>query len=254
MDQSGNFKPGLVICDFVSVIASPMLGSYRLSIPISHSAVLSQLHLNADDGVHFSNPMGDITQILQGWNADRDIAIEQLTPLVYKELHKIAASYMRGTRPDHTLQPTALINEAYLRMVKQEGASYQDRSHFFALAAKMMRGILVDSARARASEKRGSGGKVQLDDNMDVCDSGASEFLVVHEALEMLKEVEPRKAAVIELRFFGGLTFEEIAEAQGISVITAKRDSTYAEAWLRRALSVKKKATTNDAQPTRTCR
>jgi RNA polymerase sigma-70 factor, ECF subfamily len=185
--------------------------------------------------------MGDITQILQGWNLDRGIAIEQLTPLVYKELHKIAASYMRGSRPDHTLQPTALINEAYLRMVKQEGANYEDRSHFFALAASMMRGILVDYARARATDKRGGGGKIQLDENMDLSDGGASEFLVVHEALEKLKELEPRKAAVIELRFFGGLTFEEIAEAQGVSLVTAKRDSAYAEAWLRRALSGKER-------------
>jgi len=184
--------------------------------------------------------MGDITEILKGWDADRDVAIERLTPLVYQELHKIAASYMRRTRPDHTLQATALINEAYMRLVKQEGASYQDRAHFFGLAAKMMRGILVDFARARASEKRGGGGKVQLEDDMDVVsDHGASEFLVVHEALEKFKLVEPRKASVIELRFFGGLTFEEIAEALDISLITAKRDSAYAEAWLRRALSNK---------------
>jgi len=181
--------------------------------------------------------MGDITEILKGWDANRDVAIERLTPLVYQELHKIAASYMRRTRPDHTLQATALINEAYMRLVRQEGASYQDRAHFFGLAAKMMRGILVDFARARASEKRGGGGKVQLDDNMDVSDGSASEFLVVHEALEKFKLVEPRKASVIELRFFGGLTFEEIADALGISLITAKRDSAYAEAWLRRALS-----------------
>jgi RNA polymerase sigma-70 factor (ECF subfamily) len=183
--------------------------------------------------------MGDVTEILQGWKTDKSAAIERLMPLVYAELHKIAASYMRGAKPDHTLQATALINEAYLRMVKQEGASYEDRSHFFALAAKMMRGILVDFARARASEKRGSGGKVQFDDNMDLSDGGASEFLVVHEALEKLKDVEPRKAAVIELRYFGGLTFEEIAVAQDISLITAKRDSAYAEAWLRRAMGGK---------------
>jgi RNA polymerase sigma-70 factor (ECF subfamily) len=183
--------------------------------------------------------MGDVTEILQGWKTDKSAAIERLMPLVYAELHKIAASYMRDAKPDHTLQATALINEAYLRMVRQEGASYEDRSHFFALAAKMMRGILVDFARARASEKRGSGGKVQFDDNMDLSDGGASEFLVVHEALEKLKDVEPRKAAVIELRYFGGLTFEEIAVAQDISLITAKRDSAYAEAWLRRAMGGK---------------
>ncbi len=181
--------------------------------------------------------MGDITQILKSWNADRSAAIEQLTPLVYKELHKIAASYMRATPPDHTLQATALINEAYLRMVKQESATYTDRAHFFALAAKMMRGILVDFARARAAEKRGSGGKVQLDGNIDLSDGGAAQFLYVHEALDKLKSVEPRKAMVIELRFFGGLTFEEIAEVQSISLITAKRDSAYAEAWLRRELA-----------------
>jgi len=183
--------------------------------------------------------MGDITEILSGWNADRDAAIEQLTPLVYKELHKIAASYMRRSRPDHTLQATALINEAYMRMIKQEGASYENRSHFFALAAKMMRGILVDFARARATEKRGSGGKVQLDENMDLSDEGVSNFLAVHEAIEELKALEPRKALVLELKFFGGLTFEEIAEAENMSARTAKRDCAYAEAWLRWALSGK---------------
>ncbi len=181
--------------------------------------------------------MGDITQVLKGWNADREVAVEQLTPLVYKELHKIAAAYMRGARPDHTLQPTALINEAYLRMVKQEDATYTDRTHFFALAAKVMRGVLVDFARARYTQKRGGGQKVQLDDGMDVADDRAADFLVVHDALEKLRAVDERKATVIELRFFAGLTFQEIAEAQGISLITAKRDSAFAEAWLHRALS-----------------
>lgn len=181
--------------------------------------------------------MGDITQILKGWKSDKESAIDQLTPLVYKELHKIAASYMRGARPDHTLQATALINEAYLRLVKQEGASYQDRAHFFALAARMMRGILVDFARTRASEKRGSGGKVQFDSDIEMSDDGAGNFLVIHDALERLKKEDERKASVIELKYFGGLTFEEIADSLGISVITAKRDAAYAEAWLRRTLS-----------------
>jgi RNA polymerase sigma-70 factor (ECF subfamily) len=180
--------------------------------------------------------MGDITQVLKGWDENRDLAIQQLTPLVYKELHKIAASYMRNTRPDHTLQATALINEAYLRMVRQDSATYRDRSHFFALAAKMMRGILVEFARTRASQKRGSGGKVQWDDSMDVSDEKASDFLIVHDAIDQLKLVDERKANAIELKFFGGLTFEEIADAQGISVITAKRDYTFSEAFLRRAI------------------
>ena len=184
-----------------------------------------------------ADTMGDITQILKGWDNDRDLAIEQPVPPVYSELHKIAASYMRRTRPDHTLQATALINEAYLRMVKQEGATYRDRSHFFALAAKMMRGILVEFARSRASAKRGSGGKVPFDDAMDVADARTSDFLVVHEAIDRTSSfVDERKAAAVELKFFGGLTFEEIAAAQGISLITAKRDYVFAEAFLRRAL------------------
>ena len=181
--------------------------------------------------------MGDITQILRGWEQNKDLAIQQLTPLVYGELHKIAAAYMRGSRPDHTLQPTALIHEAYLRLVQQDGATYTDRAHFFALAAKVMRGILVDFARARVSEKRGRGGKVQLDCSIDLPDGGAADFLMVHEAIEKLKAFDYRKAAVIELRYFGGLTFEEIAAVQSISVVTAKRDAAYAEAWMRRALS-----------------
>jgi RNA polymerase sigma-70 factor (ECF subfamily) len=181
--------------------------------------------------------MGDITQILRGWDHDRDFAIRELTPLVYGELHKIAAACMRGSRPDHTLQPTALINEAYLRLVQQDGATFSDRAHFFALAAKMMRGILVDFARARASEKRGSGGKVQWDSSIDISDRGVADFLIINEAIERLKAFDDRKAAVIELRYFGGLTFEEIAVAQSISAITAKRDAAYAEAWMRRALS-----------------
>ena len=185
--------------------------------------------------------LGDITLILRDWDDNRDIALEQLTPLVYAELHKIAASHMRGARPDHTLQPTALINEAYMRLVDQKGATYQDRAHFFGLASRMMRGILVDFARARSAGKRGSGGKVQLDE-IDLSDAGASGFLDIHEALENLKAVDDRKAAVIELRYFGGLTFEEIADALGISVVTAKRDSAYAEAWLRRALDSEHKS------------
>ncbi len=180
--------------------------------------------------------MGEITQILKGWDDNKDLAIEQLTPLVYGELHKIASGYMRRSRPDHTLQPTALIHEAYLRLIQQEKANYVDRAHFFALAAKMMRGILVDFARARTAEKRGSGGKVQLDGEIEASDDGAWNLLVIHEAMNKLREFDERKAAVMELRYFGGLTYEEIADAQSISVITAKRDAAYAQAWMRRAL------------------
>ena len=183
---------------------------------------------------------GDITQILVNWEQDRNAAVEQLTPLVYAELHKIAVSYMRSQRPDHTLQATALINEAYMRMVRREDANYKDRTHFFALAAKIMRGILVDFARARTSRKRGSGQKVELTPDLDVSGQdgkGADDFMALHEAMEKLKDFDQRKASVLELHYFGGLTFDEIAETLGISVPTTKRDAAFGMAWLKRSLS-----------------
>ena len=180
---------------------------------------------------------GDITQILREWAKDRHAAVEQLTPLVYSELHKIASGYMRNQRYNHTLQATELINEAYMRMVKQDNASFDDRTHFFALAAKIMRGILVDFARAHKSEKRAGGKLVQLEPGIDVSANGAHEFLALHDALDRLRDFDERKAAVLELRFFGGLGFEEISNVLGISLITAKRDAAFAEAWLRRDLS-----------------
>ena len=183
-------------------------------------------------------PAGDITVILQSWDSDRDSAVEALTPIVYKELRKIAASYLRNQRPDHTLQPTALIHEAYMRLVRQENANIQDRSHFYTLAARMMRQILVDAARAFKAEKRGSGNKVQLDEKMDIAGTKqAVEFMALHEALERLRENNGRTADAIELRYFGGLQLEEIVEALGVSLATVKRDLVFGEAYLRRALS-----------------
>ena len=167
---------------------------------------------------------GDITVILQRWDSDRQSAIEALTPIVYGKLHKIAASFLRRQRPDHTLQPTALINEAYLRLVKQDSASLQDRSHFYALAARMMRQILVDAARAYRTEKRGSGNKVQLDEKIEIgVGEQAIDFLAVHEALEKLQNHNERMAQVVELRFFGGLQLDEIAESLTIGLATVKR-------------------------------
>jgi len=180
---------------------------------------------------------GDITVILQNWDRDKKASIEQLTPLVYAELHNIAERYMSRTRPDHTLQATALINEAYMRLIRQETATFSDRRHFYALAASIMRGILVDFARARASVKRGSGQKVQLDRDIDISPEGAADLLALHDALDRLHNFDSRKAAVLELRYFGGFTFDEIAESLEISVPTAKRDAVFAEAWLRRTLS-----------------
>ena len=184
------------------------------------------------------NPDGDITIILRTWNSDRHSAIESLTPIIYSELRKIAASYLRRQRPDHTLQPTALINEAYLRLVRQESANIQDRSHFYTLAARMMRQILVDAARAHHAEKRGSGNKVQLDDKLEIANGDRScDFLALHEALEKLHGHNGRMAQAVELRYFGGLQHEEISEALAVSPATVKRDLSLGEAWLRRALS-----------------
>lgn len=192
--------------------------------------------------VYGSFPMtpspGDITVLLQQWTENRQAVVAALTPIVYEELHKIAASYLRRQRPDHTLQPTALIHEAYLRLVRQEQANIQDRTHFFTLAARMMRQILVDAARARHAEKRGSGNKVQLDERMELGDGGrAWDFLAVHEALEKLNDYNPRLAQGVELRYFGGLQLDEIAEGLSISLATVKRDLALGEAWLRRALA-----------------
>jgi len=186
---------------------------------------------------------GDITVILQSWDSDRQSAMESLTPIVYRELHKIAAAYLRRQRPGHTLQPTALINEAYLRLVKQEKANIADRAHFYALAARMMREILVDTARARNAAKRGSGNKVQLDEKIEIGDERqALDFLAVHQALEKLQSHNERLAQAVELRYFGGLQLDEIAGSLSVSIATVKRDLAFGEAWLRRALASRETA------------
>lgn len=183
------------------------------------------------------SPAGDITMILKRWSVDRPGALDELTPVVYGELRRIAASYLSRERKDHTLQPTALINEAWLRLVKQDNASLEDRSHFYGVAARIMRQILVDAARARQAGKRGSGNKVPLDDEIVLPNSGGNmNFLALHEALEKFAEIDRRAAEVIELRYFGGLQLEEIAQHLSISLATVKRDQALAEAWLRRAL------------------
>jgi RNA polymerase sigma factor (TIGR02999 family) len=180
---------------------------------------------------------GDITAILKRWNTDRPAALNELTPVVYQELRKIAAAYLRRERDNVTLQPTALIHEAYLRLIKQDSAGLEDRSHFYGVAARLMRQILVDVARARAAAKRGAGSKVTLDEKIAIRGSGADwDFLTLHEALGKLASQSPRTAQVVELRYFGGLQLEEICEHLSISLATVKRDKAIGEAWLRRAL------------------
>jgi RNA polymerase sigma factor (TIGR02999 family) len=179
-----------------------------------------------------------ITGLLIAWSNGDDAALEQLMPLVYEELHRLAHSYMRGERPGHTLQTTALVNEAYLRLAGYRGVRRQERAQFFALAAQLMRRILVDHARTRERQKRGGrAARLQLDEAAVLSPERSGELLALDEALSRLAEIDPRKSRVVEMRFFGGLRNEEIAEALKVSVKTVTRDWQVAEAWLRRELT-----------------
>lgn len=180
---------------------------------------------------------GDITVILQRWTADRSAALEELTPIVYVELRKIAASFLRREHQNNTLQPTALIHEAYLRLVNQDVASMEDRSHFYGVAARLMRQILVDAARARLASKRNAGQRLTLDERVEIKDDNRRiEFLALNEALGKLAEHSARTAEIVELRYFGGLRLEEIAAHLSISLATVKRNLKLGELWLREVL------------------
>jgi RNA polymerase sigma factor (TIGR02999 family) len=179
-----------------------------------------------------------VTRLLIDWKQGDQNALQALTPIVYRELRKIANSSMRRERSGHTLQPTALIHEAYLRLVSQNLPHFEERSHFFALSARIMRQVLVDSARAYRASKRGSGLKAEFDESLAVATGpGAYEdVLSLHEAMERLAAFDERKAKVIELRYFGGLERAEIADILGTSLATVKRDIALGEGWLRREL------------------
>ena len=175
----------------------------------------------------------EVTQLLANWSQGDPTALEKLIPLVYKELRHLAHRYMEGQRPNHTLQTTALVNEAYLRLADQSKPNFTNRSHFFAVAAKAMRQILVDYAKAQQSQKRGAGAtKVELDEAALISPEQTSAILDVDEALEKLAVLDSRKAHVVELRYFGGLNQDEIAEVLKISTVTVRRDWVFARAWL----------------------
>ncbi len=175
----------------------------------------------------------EVTQLLANWSQGDPTALEKLIPLVYKELRHLAHRYMEGQRPNHTLQTTALVNEAYLRLADQSKPNFTNRSHFFAVAAKAMRQILVDYAKAQQREKRGAGAsKVELDEAALISPEQTSAILDVDEALEKLAVLDSRKARVVELRYFGGLNQDEIAEVLKISTVTIRRDWVFARAWL----------------------
>ena len=178
-----------------------------------------------------------ITALLVAWGQGDDAALQQLIPLVHRELHQIARRCLKGERPGHTLQPTALVNEAYLRLVDVRRMSWQNRTHFFAMSARLMRRVLVDFARSRQYKKRGGGAiKVSLDDAYALSTERGQDLVALDEALTTLSAIDERKARVIELRFFGGLTVEETAAALDVSRDTVLRDWRLARAWLMREL------------------
>jgi len=180
----------------------------------------------------------EITQLLAEWSNGNQTALNKLYPLVYDELHKMANRYMKRERKDHTLQTTALINEAYVRMVDQKNVHWENRAHFFAISAQIMRRILIDHARRHHYAKRGGGAlKVSLDETAIVAGDPASDMLLLDEALNRLAEIDPRRGQVVELRYFGGLNNEEIAGVLKISKNTVTRDWNMARAWLYQELS-----------------
>ena len=180
----------------------------------------------------------EVTQLLNEWSNGDQAALDKLMPLVYGELRLMARRYMARQNPSHTLQTTALINEAYLKLVGQAEKHWQNRAHFFGVAAQAMRCILVDYARSRQYEKRGGGAQqVSLDEALTVSHERAAELVALDDALQELAKVDPRKCRVVELRFFGGLSVEETAEALKVSEVTVMRDWSLAKAWLHRELS-----------------
>ena len=183
----------------------------------------------------------EVTQLLRAWGSGDDQALERLTPVVENELHRLAHRCMARENPGHTLQTTALVNEVYLRLVDVHAVSWQDRAHFFAISARMMRRILTDFARSRNYQKRGGGAvQVSLDEAMVVVPEKHADIVALDEALTRFAALYPRQGQVVELRFFGGLEIEEAAETLKVSPETVKRDWRFAKTWLLRAMSGEK--------------
>ena len=175
----------------------------------------------------------EVTQLLKDWSSGDQEALDRLIPIVYAELRAIAARYLRRERRDHTLQPTALVNEAYLRLIDQKQVQWQNRAHFIGVAAQMMRRILVDHAKSHNRAKRGGGAqRVSLDEVMAVSDERATDLLELDSALTALATFDDRKSRVVEMRYFGGLTVEETAEVLKVSEMTVAREWKLAKAWL----------------------
>jgi RNA polymerase sigma factor (TIGR02999 family) len=182
-------------------------------------------------------PSSEITRLLLAWSDGDQAALEKLLPLVEKELHRIASHYMRKENPGHTLQTTALVNEAYFRLIGQKNVRWQNRAHFFGISAQIMRRILLNYARDRHRDKRGGGAvQVSLSEVAVMSEAKSSELIALDEALEKLAAIDERKSRVVELRYFGGLSVEETAEVMKVSSITVIRHWNMAKAWLAREL------------------
>jgi RNA polymerase sigma factor (TIGR02999 family) len=182
-------------------------------------------------------PSHDVTRLLARWKDGDESALQELVPIVHAELRRLAQRKMAGEAPGHTLQPTALVNEAYLRLVNLTQMQWQNRAHFFAMAARLMRRILVDFARSRGYQKRGGDAKqVSFTEALDVAAGQPTDVVALNDALEALARVDERKSQVVELRFFGGLSVEETAEVLNVSRETVKRDWKFSKMWLLRHL------------------
>jgi RNA polymerase sigma factor (TIGR02999 family) len=180
----------------------------------------------------------EVTRLLLDWGNGNEAARDELMPLVYRELRQLAEKYLNRERVGHTLQPTALVNEAYIRLVEQTHPEWKNRAHFFGVAAQVMRQVLVDHARRNQAGKRGAGAwHASLDECISFSDERNGSLLALDDALRSLEAFDPRKCRIIELRFFGGLTTEETARVLGLSVATIGRESKVAEAWLYREMS-----------------
>lgn len=184
-----------------------------------------------------SSSSNEVTRLLSDWSKGNQTALDQLMPVVYQELRKLASSYLRNERQGHTLQPTALINEAYLRLIGQHFPDWKNRTHFYGVAAQLMRQILVDHARSHQAAKRGSGvEKISLDEAPVFSHQHTGDLVALDDALKALVQFDERKCRIIELRYFGGLKSEEIADLLDISLATVGREMRLAQAWLQREL------------------
>jgi len=198
---------------------------------------MSEGRLNDRDGGEREAQTRDVTQLLRAWSEGDQLALEKLTPLVYQELHRRAHWQMAQERSGQILQTTAIVNEIYVQLIDLRGVSWRDRAHFFALSSRLIRRVLIDAARAKASLKRGAGSPHEaLDENLLISAEPPADVVALDEALTVLGTIDQRKSQVVELRFFGGLSIEETAEVLKVSPETIKRDWRLAKAWLRREL------------------